>query len=70
MLAFSILSLVLSVIFTAFFVVGLFTLSCGRDASDEEPDGCRIMLTYVVRGIIWLLTSLMLTLTYCGVLVV
>lgn len=70
MLVFSIISLVLSVIFTAFFVVGFFTLSCGRDASDEESKGCWIMLAYVVCGIIWLVTSLMLTLIYCGVLVV
>lgn len=70
MLVFSIISLVLSVIFTAFFVVGFFTLSCDRDVSEEEPKGCWIMLAYVVCGIIWLVTSLMLTLTYCGVLVV
>lgn len=70
MLVFSIISLVLSVIFTAFFVVGFFTLSCDRDVSEEESKGCWIMLAYVVCGIIWLVTSLMLTLTYCGVLVV
>lgn len=70
MLVFSIISLVLSVIFTAFFVVGFLTLSYDRDVSDEEYNGCRIMLSYVVCGIIWLLTSLKLTLIYCGVLVV
>lgn len=68
MLVFSIISLVISVIFTAFFAVGFFTLSCGRDASDEESKGCWLMLVYVVCGIVWLVTSLMLTLTYCGVL--
>lgn len=70
MLVFSIISLVLSVIFTIFFVVGFFTLSHRRDVSDEESNGCWIMLAYVVCGVVWLVTSLMLTLTYSGVLVV
>ena len=70
MLVFSIISLVLSAIFTIFFVVGFFTLSYSRDVSDEESNGCWIMLAYVVCGIVWLVTSLMLTLTYSGVLVV
>ena len=70
MFVFSIISLVLSVIFTIFFVVGFFTLSHSRDVSDEESKGCWIMLAYVVCGIVWLVTSLMLTLTYSGVLVV
>ena len=70
MFVFSIISLVLSVIFTIFFVVGFFTLSYSRDVSDEESNGGWIMLAYVVCGIVWLLTSLMLTLTCSGVLVV
>lgn len=70
MLVFSIISLVLSVIFTAFFAVGFFTMSYDREVPDEEPNGCWLMLVYVVCGIVWLVTSLMLTLIYCGVLVV
>lgn len=70
MFVFSIISLVLSAIFTTFFVVGFFTLSYDRDVSDEESKGCWIMLAYIVCGIVWLVASLMLMLTYYGVLVV
>lgn len=70
MFVFSVISAVISAIFTLFFIVGYFVLSNSRDIYDEDEKSYWILLVYVLCGAIWFVTSLMLALTYSGVLVV
>ena len=70
MFVFSVISAVISAIFTLFFIVEYFVLSNSRDIYDEDEKSYWIFLVYVLCGAIWFVTSLMLALTYSGVLVV